>query len=101
MILEELVRDRRPAGEVAAHHFVSEWEVGVRLARALRQLIGLGPASEDDGRLGNYLLSDLSPADRDSYARLLAKEGVDPLDIHELDAALLQLRRTPRRAWKT
>jgi hypothetical protein len=101
MVLEEVVRDRRHPADVAAAHRVSEWEVGIRLARALRQLVGVGPASEDDGRLGRYLLSDESPADHDSHARLLAKEGVDPLDIHELDAALVALRRAPRRAWKT
>ena len=98
-VLEAIVRDRRPPALVAAEQGLTVDEVGVRLTRALRQLAGAGDPGAKDGLLGRYLLSDDGPAQRDAQARELALEGIDPLDIHELDTALTQLRRTPRRVW--
>jgi O-antigen/teichoic acid export membrane protein len=99
-VLEAIARDRRPAGSVAAEHGLTVDEVGVRLTRALRQLTGTGEHGDDDVLLGQYLLYDGGPGDRDSWARSLTLEGIDALDIHELDTAFLSLRRTPRRAWR-
>jgi hypothetical protein len=100
IVVEELIRDRRSPRAVASELGISEHEVGIRLSRALRQMAGAGEPGESDGYLGAYLLADVALADRDSLARELARHGVDPLDIHELDTGLAQLRRTPRRAWR-
>jgi O-antigen/teichoic acid export membrane protein len=100
IVVEELVRDRRSPRAVAADLGISEHEVGIRLARALRQMTGAGEPDENDGYLGTYLLAEVALADRDSLARELGRHGIDPLDIHELDMGLAQLRRTPRRAWR-
>jgi hypothetical protein len=99
-VLEAVTRDRRPAPDVAAEHGLTVDEVGIRLTRALRQLTGAGKPGAEDVLLGHYLLSDAGPADRDAWARALTFEGVDALDIHELDSAYVALRRTPSRAWR-
>lgn len=100
LVVEELIRDRRSPQAVATELGISEHEVAIRLARALRQMTGAGEPGQTDGLLGEYLLADVALADRDSMARELGRNGVDPLDIHELDMALVQLRRTPRGAWR-
>jgi hypothetical protein len=99
-VLEAIARDRRPPAAVAAEHGLTIDEVGVRLTRALRQLTGAGQPGDEDLLLGQYLLYDAGPGDRDAAARALTFEGVDALDIHELDAAFMGLRRTPHRAWR-
>jgi O-antigen/teichoic acid export membrane protein len=69
--------------------------------RSLRHVGGLGAPKGRDGAIGAYLLSQASRAERDARARRLWREGVDPLELHELEVTLGHLRQLPNRAWAT
>lgn len=98
-VLEAIAREGRSAEEVARAELISEREVGIRLTRALRQVTGVGAGNGSDAELGRYLLDTGPPAARDALAKSLWTEGVDPLEMHELEGALEELRRTRERVW--
>ncbi|HEX2088125.1 MAG TPA: oligosaccharide flippase family protein [Solirubrobacteraceae bacterium] len=67
-------------------------------AQALRRLVGIGDA-DHDADIGRYLLSHDAHAEREARRRELRRDGVDPLELHELEEAVALLRRLPARAW--
>lgn len=66
---------------------------------ALRGIAGVGPPTKRDDAIGQYLLSDLSRAERDALARGLWRRGVPPADLDRLEQALNELASLPLVAW--
>jgi O-antigen/teichoic acid export membrane protein len=87
--------------EHAVARSLSEPELALRLVGALRTVGDPTGPSSDDLLLGRYLLARGAVAERDVLARDLWKHGVDPLDLHNLEATLVDVRgavRARRRA---
>jgi O-antigen/teichoic acid export membrane protein len=53
-----------------------------------------------EAELASYLLSRRGVATRDELAERLCEDGVDPMDLDDLDSTLGRLRRIPRREWQ-
>jgi O-antigen/teichoic acid export membrane protein len=93
-LLKSLGRGATPAA-LAASLGMSEQELELRAVAALRELNGLGGPRASDIRLGAYLLSPLSRAERDVLVRRL-EEHVDPAEIDLLESSLRLVRRALR-----
>jgi O-antigen/teichoic acid export membrane protein len=83
--------------ELASGLGMTEREFELRIVAALRELSGLGGPRPSDMRIGNYLLSPLSRAERDVLMRRLQEE-VNPGEIDLLETSLRLVRRATRRA---
>ena len=100
-VLELIVRHHQPVVDVALVSGTSQDVVARQFVAALRQLGGIGVPSEGDGRIGAYLLSPGSIADRDVIWRKLLSDGmVDPMDTDALKLTLERLRRAPATTWR-
>jgi O-antigen/teichoic acid export membrane protein len=97
--LELLVRERATACELAELLGRQEPVILHRFVTSLRGLGQVGAPSEHDAAIGAYLLSPAPQAERDTRARGLWKEGVEPLELHSLEATYQRLRQLPPRAW--
>lgn len=53
-----------------------------------------------EAELASYLLSRRGVATRDELAERLCEDGVDPMDLDDLDSTLGRLRKIPRREWQ-
>jgi O-antigen/teichoic acid export membrane protein len=124
--LSALVSNGAPPAEAARALAMPEQEMLSRFVAALRAVgrRGSAPAEADggaangaangavdengegdeavdrDAELASYLLSRRGIATRDGIADQLCEDGVDPLDIDDLDSTLGRLRRIPRREWQ-
>jgi O-antigen/teichoic acid export membrane protein len=72
-----------------------------RMVRGLRRLGGEEEPTPHDASIGRYLLRRGSTMELDEVARRLAKEGVDPLELHMLERSLTVARRLRRRSRRT
>ncbi|HTD58910.1 MAG TPA: oligosaccharide flippase family protein, partial [Solirubrobacteraceae bacterium] len=104
-LLASLERDRVPIAVLADRAGRAEQEIGREYVASLRDLIGAGPVSSElaelDMRVGEYLLSSQLEAQRDRLARKLLDDGLDPLELVELDETARRLRALPRDSWTT
>lgn len=82
--------------ELAERVGMTEQEFELRTVAGLRALSGLGGPRASDIRVGAYLLSPLSRAERDVLARRLQEE-VDPDELHLLESSFRLVRRAVRR----
>lgn len=99
-LLAALQRDRVSPSVLAGQLGISTEEVLAEHVAALRQLTHSGaPQAELDAGVGVYLLSDEPEAQRDSLARELVEQGVDPMDLLHLNEAALRLRAMPKARW--
>jgi hypothetical protein len=78
---------------------VPEATVRVRLVSALRRLSQAKPPSLHDPEIAEYLLADVSVTERDGMGRELQKHGVDPAELHDIEAAFTTLRAAPAKDW--
>jgi hypothetical protein len=85
-----------PAG-VASATDRTEGEVLEELVGLLRRLGGPTAPGPHDARIGAYLTSDRSVAERERQARALYERGVDPVDLHPLETTFAELRHVTRR----
>jgi O-antigen/teichoic acid export membrane protein len=100
LALEMVAVQRSSAATVADRLGTQVGETELRLVRLLRHLAAT-PPTEQDQRIGQYLFSELPVAERDTLARALWEDdGVDPADLHRVEATLEQLRRVSKRTWK-
>jgi hypothetical protein len=79
--------------------------VGERIVVSLRRLARRDApvrevSTEHDARIAEYLFSAASVASRDAVARRLLADGVEPSDLHRLEATVDKLARAPDEAWR-
>ncbi len=101
LALELVARRHLPPEEAAQRLGAGVDELLAALVRALRGVEGRGTSTDADARIGAYLVREQAPAERDALAQRLWESGVDPLDLHELETTLAQVRAIPRRRWRT
>jgi hypothetical protein len=105
ILLASLERDQVPIAVLADRAGREEREVSCEYVASLRELIGTGPVSgelaELDVRVADYLLSPQPEAQRDRLAHRLLDEGLDPIELIELDEVTQRLRALPRESWTT
>jgi hypothetical protein len=90
-----LVVERRvPPAEAARRLQLDRGELDAAVVRALRAASGGHGDGELDARVGEYLLSGSSVAERDALARGLWDAGADPVEVHALEHLLEAVRRT-------
>jgi len=99
-LLASLLRDRTPLPIVADRVGRGEQELRRELVAILRKASHSGsPHEQLDFEVGSYLLSNEPEAHRDLVGRRLVEEGVDPIELLQLDEATRRLRRAPAQAW--
>jgi O-antigen/teichoic acid export membrane protein len=99
-LLASLLRDRTPLAIVADRLGRGEQELQGELVATLRELSHSGsPHGELDFEVGSYLLSDEPEAHRDLVARRLVEEGIDPIELLQLDEARRRLQSAPAQLW--
>jgi SAM-dependent methyltransferase/O-antigen/teichoic acid export membrane protein len=102
-VLAALERDGLPSDVLAGRLGWSERKVQSEYLAALRQLLGIGtPPAEAlafDPGVAGYLLSTLTLARRDLVGRGLVEEGVDALELMELDETAKRLRALAAEEW--
>ncbi len=92
--MRSLARPADPA-ELARQHGMTEPELELRTVAALRSLTGLGGPRACDIRVGAYLLSPRSRAERDMLMRRLHDE-IDPGELDLLETGFHLVRRATR-----
>jgi O-antigen/teichoic acid export membrane protein len=97
-LVESLLRRREPPSDVADRLSLEPAVLHERLTATLRRLAGRPDPCEHDTAIGAYLLSRAPVAERDSIARRLWSEDVDPADLHALEATATAL--ATARAWQ-
>jgi O-antigen/teichoic acid export membrane protein len=81
LLVEQLVRHRRPPDEVAKQAGLGEEEALATAVHALRRAAGGAQArKETDAELGRLLLTPISRSERDIGVMGLVTDGADPLD---------------------
>jgi O-antigen/teichoic acid export membrane protein len=105
-LLAGLVRDRTPLPIVAERLGRGERTLHTELVAILRRVSHGGAQQpqqhqqhELDFEVGSYLLSAEPEAQRDLIARRLVEEGVDPIELLQLDEARQRLCGAPAQAW--
>jgi hypothetical protein len=92
-----LLWDQQSVAAVASQAQVSDQVVRARLVRGLRGVSGIGEPSERDAVIGEYLLStSLMTLERDEIARRMARSGIDPLVLDQLEQSMNDVRRLRR-----
>jgi O-antigen/teichoic acid export membrane protein len=99
LLLATLVRDRAPLWIAAERLGRKERELQQELVAVLRKVSHSGTPHELDAEVGAYLLSNEPEAQRDLVARRVVEEGIDPIELLQLDEARQRLRGAPARAW--
>lgn len=90
-------RDGLSSEEIGRRFRLAPGDVEARIVSALRELLGRSQrTSEVDGRIGHVLVGALTTAERDAGADRLSADGVTRVELHELDAALDELRQMRR-----
>jgi hypothetical protein len=94
-LLDEVVRAGKPRRQVATRLGLDRREADRELIGALRALTNDGGAQPVDGLIASFLLDgpDAPPA------RQLWAAGVDPLELHQLELALTEIRTMPKEHW--
>ncbi len=102
-LLASIERDGIGLAEQAKRLGRTVREVAVEYVESLRELIGAPPApagaEELYPRVAGYLLSSEPEAQRDHVGHKLMEDGVDSLELVELDAAAQRLRALGSQAW--
>ncbi len=100
-VLAAIERDRIPLDVLAERLGWPKRRVQSEYVGALRDLIGATApdAGAFDTGIADYLLSKLNLARRDIFGRELVEEGVEGLELMELDEAAKQLREHPHEQW--
>jgi O-antigen/teichoic acid export membrane protein len=101
LLIDELVRRRRPPAEVAERTGLSEDETVARTVHVLRKAAGGGESRESDAELGALFLSPMTRAERDLGLMKMVTDGADPIDADLLKCAVAAVnsRRPNRRNW--
>ncbi len=104
-LLASIERDRTPTAVLAAQLGCNEDEVQREYVSILRELTDTprSPAAGKDPapRIACYLLSAQPEAQRDVLGHELIEDGVEALELMELDEAARRLRALPSQAWLT
>jgi O-antigen/teichoic acid export membrane protein len=99
-LLASLLRERTPLPIAAERLGRSERALRGEFVAILRHLSHTdSPGSELDYEVGSYLLSDEPEAQRDLVGRRLVEEGVDAIELLQLDEARRRLSGAPAQAW--
>jgi O-antigen/teichoic acid export membrane protein/SAM-dependent methyltransferase len=100
-VLAAIERDRTPLNVLAERLGWPERRVQSEYVGALRELIGAAApdAAAFDAGIADYLLSKLNLARRDILGRELVEEGVEALELMELDEVAKLLRAHPHEQW--
>ncbi len=98
--LESVTRHKMSVRATATRDDLDLDHVHERVVRALRHVGSIGEPTEHDAAIGRWVLGEEAPADRDAIARNLWQDGVDPLEMHDVETALTRLRAVPQRAWR-
>lgn len=99
VLVDEVVRHKRPPQEVAERTGLSEEEAMANTVHVLRRVAGGGEAKDTDAELGALLLSPMSRSERDIGLMNIVTNGADPIDADLLKravaAATSRRRRSP------
>jgi O-antigen/teichoic acid export membrane protein len=98
-VLLALTRDHERVTSVSARTGLPDRAVRLTLIAALRRLSAAGPPTADDYAISEFLLDTDSITERDAIARALWDEGVEPVDLHEIDFTFRALYEAPASAW--
>lgn len=98
-ILLALTRDHDRVANLSAKTGLPERSVRLTLVTALRRLSAAGPPGAEDYEISEFLLHTDSITERDAIARALWDEGVEPVDLHEIDFTFRALYEAPASAW--
>jgi O-antigen/teichoic acid export membrane protein len=99
-LVDELVRCRRPAQEVAERTGLTEEEVLANTVHALRKAAGGSDAKDTDAELGTLLLSPIARSERDNGLMVMVTNGADPLDADLLKRAAAAAASRRRALWR-
>jgi O-antigen/teichoic acid export membrane protein len=102
-LLTSIERDGVPTSVLAERLGRTEREIQCEYVSILRELIGVrSPAASEDSsaRIAGYLLSGQPEAQRDVLGHELIEDGVQALDLMELDEAARRLRALSSHAWE-
>ncbi|MET0304828.1 MAG: oligosaccharide flippase family protein [Solirubrobacterales bacterium] len=97
-LVDEIVRHKRPPGEVGERLGLSEEEAMARTVHVLRQAAGGGEAKNTDADLGALLLLPIPRAERDNGLMSMVTAGADPLDADLVKRAVAAAGSGRRRA---
>jgi O-antigen/teichoic acid export membrane protein len=99
-LLAAIERDNVPIAVLAERLGRSAREVRCEYVASLRDLVSVeSDSSELDERIASYLLSRQPEAQRDLGGHELVEDGVDALDLLQLDEAARRLRALSHQAW--
>jgi O-antigen/teichoic acid export membrane protein len=99
-LLATLLRDRISPSIAAERLGLGAEELRREFVATLRKLAHTGSEHNAlDPQVGSYLLSNEPEAQRDLIARRLVEEGIDPIELLQLDEAARRLRGAPKKAW--
>jgi O-antigen/teichoic acid export membrane protein len=102
-LLATLERDRVPIAVLADRTRRDEREISHEYIATLREIIAASPgpdwSAELEGSVADYLLSDRPESQRDVMAHELLEEGLEGLELVELNEAAQRLRALPGETW--
>jgi hypothetical protein len=98
VLIDELVRGRRSAGQAAERTGLSEEEAVASTVHLLRRAAGGGEPKESDAALGTLLLLKASRSERDVGIMRMVTDGADPIDIDLIKRAAAAARPGWRRS---
>lgn len=88
VLVDELVRRRRPPREAAERTGLSQEEALARTVHVLRRAAGGGEAKQTDAELGSLLLTPMTRSERDVGLMEMVTNGADPIDADLVKRAL-------------
>ena len=98
-ILIMIARDGEPTSRVVALTGIPDATVRVRLVSALRRLSQSKPPDQHDLAIADFLLADVGVTERDGMGRELQKQGVEPTEMHDIEAAFRTLCSASAKDW--
>jgi O-antigen/teichoic acid export membrane protein len=97
LLVDEVVRRKRPPREVAEHTGLREEEVMANTVHVLRRAAGGGDSKETDAELGSLILQPMPRAERDNGLMGMVTNGADPIDADLVKRAAAAA--SSRRRW--
>jgi O-antigen/teichoic acid export membrane protein len=89
VLVNEVVRQKRPPQEVAERIGLPEQEVMASTVQVLRKAAGGGDAKETDSELGTLLLRPMTRSERDIGVMNIVTKGGDPIDADLIKRAVV------------
>ena len=97
VLVDQVVRRKRPPQEVAEHTGLAEGEVMASTVQILRRAAGGGEPKDTDDELGTLLIRPMPRSERDTGVMEMVTNGADPLDADLVKRAVGAASRGRRR----